>query len=77
MNAIAIANAISLVSSVLSLAVQAGAAWEALQPELAMLKQLAGGTALSADQRAALMDRHAILTNAALSPLGSAPAGAQ
>lgn len=76
MNPIAIANAISLVSSVISLATQAGEAWVALQPELEMLKQLAGGTALSDEQRATLMARHAVLTNAALADLGDAPAGA-
>ena len=76
MNPISIANAISLVSSILSLATQAGAAWAAIQPELEMLKQLAGGTALTETQRNALMTRHSVLVNAALADLGTAPAGA-
>lgn len=72
-NVATIANAIQLVSSIVSLAVQAGETWVGLQKELGILQDLVKGKELTETDQQYLMDRHAYLTEAALRPLGPRP----
>lgn len=71
-----IAADISLISSVISLLVQAGKAVVEMVPEIAMFFQVIGGTPLTADQQASLNTSHAALTAAATAPLPEAPSDA-